>query len=84
MEKKNSKEENNLTKKNTSIKAKTFKDLEGKFLLVKVGTPESPATNSQIENVQKQLTQLLEENNINCVVFVSHHAIEMEIIEKQK
>ena len=66
------------------VKIKTFKDLEGKFLLVKVGTPEIPAQKDQIQDVQKKLTQLLEENNINCIAFVTHHAVEMEIIEKQK
>jgi len=70
--------------KKTSVKIKTFKDLEGKFLLVKVGTEDHPATDDQIKDVQDKLLMLLEANNIDCVAFVTHHAVNMEIIEKQK
>ena len=70
--------------KKTVVKVKTFKDLEGKFLLVKVGSSDIPATDIQIKDVQEKLIGLLEENNINCVAFVTHHAVNMEIIEKQK
>ncbi len=71
---------------NTSIskvKLQKLKDLEGKFLLVKVGTPEQPARDFQINDVQNRLADLFEKNNVNCVVFVTHHAVSMEIIEKQ-
>jgi len=66
-----------------AVRVQKIKDLEGKFLLVRVGTPDLPATSQQIQNVQDQLIDLLEENNINCVAFVTHHAIEMEVIEKR-
>jgi len=59
-----------------------FKDLEGKFLLVKVGNDAHPATDEDIENVGTKLTGLLEENNVNCMAFVTHHAVEMELVEK--
>ncbi len=65
------------------VKLQKLKDLEGKFLLVKVGTTAQPATSSQIEDVQEKLVTMLEENNVNCLVFVTHHAVSMEIIEKQ-
>lgn len=68
----------------TSVRVSKIEDLEGKFLLVRVGSPDQPATDSQIKDVQEQLVELLEMNNINCVAFVTHHAVEMEIIEKQK
>ncbi len=61
-----------------------FKDLEDKFLLVKVGTNDRPATDEDILDIETKLVALLEENNINCVAFVTHHAIEFEIIEKLK
>jgi len=61
-----------------------YKDLEGKFLLVKVGTNDRPATDGDILDIKTQIVALLEENNIDCVVFVTHHAIEFEIIEKLK
>ena len=78
---------NKITKKNTDtpkVKLQKLKDLEGKFLLVKVGNASQPATQSQIDDVQEKLIDLFDVNNINCVVFVTHHAVSMEIIEKQK
>ena len=67
----------------SKVKLQKLKDLEGKFLLVKVGTPEQSATEAQIKDVQEKLIELLDANNIDCVTFVTHHAVEMEIIEKQ-
>ena len=66
------------------VKLQKLKDLEGKFLLVKVGNASQPATQSQIDDVQDKLVNLLDSNNINCLVFVTHHAVSMEIIEKQR
>lgn len=78
--KKTVKDDTNVSK----VKLQKLKDLEGKFLLVKVGTPEQPARDFQIDDVQDKLAGLLEKNNVNCVVFVTHHAVSMEIVEKQK
>ena len=83
MEKKE-KSQKKAIKKTTPVKIKTFKDLEGKFLLVKVGSSDVPATDIQIKDVQEKLIELLEANNINCAAFVTHHAVDMEIIEKKK
>ncbi len=83
MEKKE-KSQKKVIKKTTSVKIKTFKDLEGKLLLVKVGSSDVPATDIQIKDVQEKLIELLEANNINCAAFVTHHAVDMEIIEKKK
>jgi len=66
------------------VAIKTFNDLEGKLLLVKVGNDDRPATDADIEDIESKLTSLLEENNIDCLAFVTHHAIEFEIIEKLK
>ena len=77
------KENKKISQKQAPVKVKTFKDLEGKFLLVRVGSQESPATDPQIKDIQDKLVSLLEQNNINCVAFVTHHAVEMEIIEKK-
>ena len=79
-----------ITKKKVAIKGKVdkkiviqkFKDLDGKFLLVKVGTQLAPATDNDIEDIQNKLTTLLKENNVECLAFVTHHAVEMEIIGK--
>lgn len=63
------------------ITVQKFKDLEGKFLLVKVGNNDRPATDQDIEDIEIQLLSLFEKNNINCLAFVTHHAVEMEIID---
>ena len=70
-------------KKKTTIKHKTFNNLEGKFLLVKVGSELDPASTGQIEEIQDKIVKLFEINNINCVAFVTHHLVNMEIIENK-
>lgn len=59
-----------------------FEDLEGKFLLVKVGSDDRPATESDLTDVQERLSQLFEDNGIDCIAFVTHHLVSMEIVEK--
>ena len=76
------KKETTKSKKKASIRLKKFDDLEGKFLLVKVGTDDEPALPEQIDDIQKKLVDLFEKNGINCLAFVTHHAVEMSIIEK--
>ena len=72
----------NVKKKEAAVKINKFDDLEGKFLLVKVGTKDIPASDEQITDIQDQIVGLFEKNNINCVAFVTHHAVEISIIEK--
>lgn len=69
-------------KKGKVISITKFKDLEGKFLHVKVGNADRPATDDQIEDIQNKIVSLFEKNNVNCLTFVTHHAVDMEIIEK--
>ena len=59
-------------------------DLEGKFLHVRVGTDSMPANDEQIKDIQDKIVNLFSENNINCVAFVTHHAVSIDIIEKEK
>jgi hypothetical protein len=68
--------------KGKTISITKFKDLEGKFLHVKVGNVDCPATDGKIESIQEKLIALFESNNVNCLTFVTHHAVDMEIIEK--
>ena len=73
-------------KKNSKIKNVTitkFKDLEGQFLHVKVGDAISPATIDQISDIQKKIEDLFEKNNVNCLAFVTHHAVSIDIVEKE-
>ena len=58
----------------------TVFDFEGKFLLVKVGNNDNPASSEQIDSVRGSLVDLFEKNNINCVAYVTHHLVSMEII----
>ena len=79
-----SKVEERKKKKKAEVKVQKFPDLEGKFLLVKVGNTEHAASPEQIEDVRNNLTILFEKNNINCITFVTHHAVAMEVIERKK
>ena len=80
------KSENNskvIKKTAKKISITKFKDLEGQFLHVKVGDANTPAIDDQISDIQKEIVRLFEENNINCVAFVTHHAVSINIIEKE-
>lgn len=55
-------------------------NLQDQFLLVRVGEKGDPATSDDIKNVQKELTELFEKNGIRCVTFVTHHAVNIDII----
>ncbi len=35
-----------------------------------------------IKDIEAKLTGLLEDNDINCVAFVTHHAIEISILKE--
>ncbi|HUW43434.1 MAG TPA: hypothetical protein VMV95_00520 [Bacillota bacterium] len=60
-------------------KSINFKTLEGRFLHVKVGNQERPAETKDIDGIQKSLDGILKENNVNCIAFVSHHAVDIII-----
>jgi len=91
MSKENNKEENEkkITKKTVTyvkkddldkdVNIKNFDNLEGKFLLVRVGNDKKPATQEQIDNVESSLLGLFEKNNVNCLTFVTHHAVDVTI-----
>lgn len=68
------------TKKNPVVKAIT-KDLEGKFIHVRVGTSADPAAPEQIKEIQDKFIAFLKENDVECLAFVTHHAVSMEIVE---
>ena len=70
------------TNKGKTISITKFEDLEGKFLHVKVGHEDRPATVEDINSIQEQLVALFEKNNVDCLAFVTHHSVSMDIIEK--
>jgi len=55
-------------------------DLENKFLHIRVGDRDRPATQKELEEVAGQLEELFEKNNIKCLPFVTHHAVSINII----
>ncbi len=57
-----------------------FKDLQGRFLHVRVGDNARPATDDDISSIEKQLADLFEENNVECLAFVTHHAVSIDIM----
>jgi len=61
------------------VKSINFKTVEGRFLHIKVGNQERPAEVKDIDGIQKSLDEILKENNVNCIAFVSHHAVEITI-----
>ncbi len=73
---------NNNIKKTVSKKTSSKKhELDGKFLLVKVGTEASPASEPQILSLKNDLLKFFEDNSINCTAFVTHHAVDISVIE---
>jgi hypothetical protein len=58
-------------------------DLENKFLLVRVGNNEKPASDAQIKEVRDMIDDLIQRNGINCLPLVTHHAVTVDIIEKR-
>jgi len=55
-------------------------DIDGKFLLVKVGSEAKPASNEDIKNVQQTLSSLFEKNSVECLYYVTHNNVAIEII----
>ena len=81
--KKQGKKKTAIKKDSTPIQdvdIQTFPNLDGKFLLIKVGTDNRPAESEDIDQIEERLTTLFEENNVNCLAFVTHHAVEITII----
>ncbi len=72
------------TVKDKKVEITKFDDLEGKFLFVKVGDRDRPAMDEDLKDIEDKLVALFDENNINCLAFVTHHAVSMEIIGKGK
>ena len=62
------------------IKAKELNSLEGRFLLVSVGNDAHPATDEDIKEIREKLISLFEENGVNCITFVTHHAVDVCVI----
>ena len=80
---------NNENKSMESIKTVAkkiikFKDLEGKFIHVTVGSSDVPAMPEQITEIQDKMEDMFKENEINCLAFVTHHAVSINFVEAEK
>jgi len=60
------------------VELETF--LEGKIILVKVGTDERPASPQDIQEVRGLMEELLK-GTVGSRVLVTHHAFDMSIID---
>lgn len=67
-------------KSKKQVQEQVFKDVEGKFLFVRVGTSKDPAADADITEVRDQLLELFEKNNVNCLTYVTHHAVSIDVI----
>jgi len=68
-----------VIKNNIAVDINKFSNLEGKFLLVRVGTVEKPANNENIKDIEDKLIKLFKDNNVNCLAFVTHHAVDVSL-----
>jgi hypothetical protein len=73
-----------VVRKKEKIDIKKFDDLEGKFLHVKVGDYDHPASIATINDIQEKIVDLFNDRGVDCLVFVTHHAVSMKIIEREK
>ena len=55
-------------------------DIENKFILVQVGTQENPADNDEINTIRDGVEKFLTDNNINCLVYVTSHRVDMKVL----
>ena len=66
------------TIKPKDIKAKSF-TIDGKFVHIKVGNEINSASDSEIASIEGKITEIIESNNIECIVFVTHHAVDINV-----
>ena len=71
--------EKNIKDKKTK-KKDIFNSLQGRFIHIKVGNESKPATDNDIAELQNKFDKYMEDNNIDCIAFVTHHAVEIAVI----
>jgi hypothetical protein len=57
-----------------------FNSLQGKFIHIKVGSDVKPSTDDDINSLQDKFDKYMEDNDIDCIAFVTHHAVEIHVI----
>lgn len=56
------------------------KELEGRFLHIKIGNDDRPAEPEHIASAQEEINKILDDYQINAVAWVTHHLVEIRII----
>ena len=61
----------------------TPSELNGKMLHIKVGVPSWNAqmVEEEVNKVEDKVLELLEKNNIDCLVLVTHYGVDVKLIE---
>ena len=57
-----------------------YTGLEGKLVLVRVGDDKEEAKDEEIEVVEDKMRELIEGAGIKCLLFVTHHAVDIQVI----
>lgn len=70
-------------KNNEKTKLILYKDLQDSFIHIKVGNEQEPSNDEDINQIEAKITKLFEDNDVNCMVFVTHHAVDIRLIERQ-
>jgi hypothetical protein len=65
-------------KKQKDIKVSDFL-IDGKFIHIKVGNEMRPATDQDIAETEEKITEIIDSNKIKCIVFVTHHAVDINV-----
>lgn len=73
---------NKVGKEIVDKKVVLYNDIEGKFIHIKVGDSGNPANGDVIDEIEKRINKLFDDNNVDCIAFVTHHAVEIKLIER--
>jgi len=66
-----------------NLMKKEVMSIEGKFVHIRVGTDSSPASDTMVKDIEDKIIELFEKHNISCATFVTHHAVDINIIESK-
>jgi len=73
-----------ITQKKKVIRKQIIADdkflIQNKFILVQVGTQEKPADDDEIKEIRKDLELFINENKVNCLIYVTSHRVNMKVL----
>lgn len=62
-----------------------YQDIAGKFILIRVGNENHPANNNDLQSIQVEINKLFSDHNVDdCLVYVTHHAVDVSLVEGNK